>query len=397
MKKLLLFITLVLANVPLLSRDIDLDRIYINPQDTIYSQLTQAKDKIYSRISSFPVDTKAVYAEWADGNTIIYIREYRSINIVMAYNRGTGKKTELARFTGTVTSSSLNHIKNTLVVKTLDYTESGTTAVIWFIGLRGKSVSCQSSPYYFLDYTIIPGSDSILVHRKKGLVRINPSGREKEVMVPAARFRDMYNGDDPVLAFISPDYREKLLITGRGSFYNARLISGSSSRSITGIVSPSDICWIGNSTFAYSGGGAGEYSVNVYDSSAGRKTVIVSGTLNPDINFSREAGILTCLDNQMIILFRGTDMKRKNTGIEGEEVYFSPDGRKFTSIYRGRLYVTSLNMLNKNRLAVRRNAERIVSIYRSALRAPGSWQNSYSKTYIGKKIRLYENFIRTME
>ena len=396
MKKIFLVTALLLANVPLVPRDIDLDRIYINPQNAIYLQLTQAKEKIYTEISSLAVDTRVIYAEWADGGTIVYIREYNAVNIVLAYNRNKGQKSELARFNGTVTSSSLNSSRDALVVKTLEYSESGPSAVIWFISLRGGSAVKHSSPYYFLDYTMIPGSDSILIHGRNGLVRMNPTGDVKEVMVPHSRYIEIESGD-PVLSFISPDSKRSLIITGKGGSYIARLLSGSSSSDIPGIVSPADLCWISNSKFAYSGGGAGEYSVNVYDSSARKKAVIVSGTLNPDINFSREAGMLTCLDNQMIIFFSGNDLKRKDTGIEGEEVYFSPDGRKFTSIYRGRLYVTSLNMLQKNRLAVRRNAETISSIYKSALKERGSWENDYSKTYIEKKIRLYENFIRTMD
>lgn len=396
MKKICLLIIILLSNVPLYPRDIDLDRIYIKPENTIYSQLTQAKEKIYTEISSLPVDTRVIYAEWADGEKIIYIREYNSVNIVHSYNRNSGRKDELARFNGTVTSSSLNFSRDTLVVKTLEYGESGTAAVIRFISLRGSSVAQYSSPYFFLDYTIIPGSDSILIHGRNGLVRMNPSGETREVMVPASRFSAIDSGE-PVLSFISPDSRRSLLITGKGGSYRARLLSGSSSSDIAGIVSPADLCWISNSKFAYCGGGAGEYSVNVYDSSSSKKTVIVSGSLNTDINFSREAGMLTCLDNQMIIFFSGTELRRRDTGIEGEEVCFSPDGRKFTSIYRGRLYVTSLNMLQKNRLAVRRNAETIRSIYKSALGERTSWQNDYSKTYIEKKIRLYDNFIRTMD
>lgn len=396
MKKLFIAAALMLVNVPLVPRDIDLDRMYINPQNAIYTQLTQAKEKIYSGISSLAVDTRVIYAEWANGESIIYIREYNAVNIVLAYNRNSGKKNELARFSGTVTSSSLNSSRDTLVVKTLEYVESGAAAVIWFISLRDRSAVKHSSPYYFLDYTMIPGSDSILIQGRNGLVRMNPMGDIKEVMVPASRYKEIESGE-PVLSFISPDSKRSLLISGKGGSYNARLLSGSSSSDIPGIVSPLDLCWISNSKFAYSGGGAGEYTVNVYDSTARKKAVIVSGTLNPDINFSREAGMLTCLDNQMIVIFSCANLKRKDTGLEGEEVYFSPDGRKFTSIYRGRLYVTSLNMLQKNRLAVRRNAENISSIYRSALRERTSWQNDYSKTYIEKKARLYENFIRTMD
>lgn len=397
MKRILTAILLLLLNVPLLPRDIDLDRIYIDPADNIYLQLTSAKEKIYSEISSLAVDTKVIYAEWINGDDIAYIREYNSVNIVYIYSRNQGKKNEIARFGGTVTSSSLNSTRDTLVVKTLEYTGSGASADIYFIGLSRKSLTRISSPYYFLDYTIIPGSDSILLYAGKGLVRLNPEGIEKELVFPADRYKGLPRSKDPVLAFISPDSRKKIFITGTGGSYDARLVTPSSTSDVSGITSTADLCWIDNNRFAYCGGSAGEYTVNIYDLAAGKKAVLLTGTLNPDINFSRESGMLTFLDNQMIVLFPLQDFRRKNTGLEGEEAYFSPDGRKFTSLYRGKLYITSLNMLQKNRIAVRRNAETILSIYKSALGRKNVWLNDYSGNYIEKKYKLYDNFIRTME
>jgi len=395
MKKFLTVITLLLLNVPLFPRDIDLDRIYINADNTIYRQLASAKEKIYSDISSTAVDTKVIYAEWAGGDEIIYIKEYKNVNIVIRYSRDSGKKVEVARFSGTVTSSSLNLTKNSLIVKTLEYTDSGAAAVINFIELRKKSVTRHSSPYFFLDYTMLPGSDSILLYARNGLVRYTPEGYEKETVIKQDLFKSLKPAGEPVLAFISPDSTKRLFITGRGGAYDAMLVTKSSSKGINGITSLSDLCWIDNSRFAYCGGAPGEYTVNIYDTNSGKKTVLVTSTLNPDINFTREPGMLSFLDNQMIVIFSVKEAEKSDTGIEGEEVYFSPDGRKFTSIYRGKLYVTSLNMLCKNRLAVRKNAESIMAIYKSSLNQPGSWLNDYSKSYIEKKYRLYEKFIRS--
>ena len=92
MKKIFILTALFFANVPLISRDIDLDRMYLNPEYPVYNRLTQAKDKIYSDISSLPVDTRVIYAEWADCENIVYIREYNAVNIVLAYNRSSGRK-----------------------------------------------------------------------------------------------------------------------------------------------------------------------------------------------------------------------------------------------------------------------------------------------------------------
>lgn len=397
MKKILITFLFFLLNVPLPARDIDLDRIYIDPNDTLYSQLTAIKDKTYSDISSLPLDSRVIYAEWANGDDIVYIKEYENVNIAFIYNRAQGRKNEIARFPGTVTSSSLNSTKDSLIAKTLEYTASGTSAFIYFINLGKKTVIKKSSPYYFLDYTLLPGSDSILLYAGRGLVRFSPEGGEKELLFTPDRYRELQRSGEAVLAFISPDNRKHLFVTGSGGSYDARLVTSSVSSGVPGISSASDLCWIDNNRFAYCGGSAGEYSVNIYDSSAAKKAVLVSGTLNPDINFSREAGILTYLDNQMIILFTVREFRGKSTGLEGEEVYFSPDGRKFTSIYRGRLYVTSLNMLQKNRIAVRGNAEKILSMYKSAMTKKQVWLNDYSKNYIEKKYKLYENFIRTME
>jgi hypothetical protein len=120
---------------------------------------------------------------------------------------------------------------------------------------------------------------------------------------------------------------------------------------------------------------------------------ILSGTLNPDINFSEIPGLITCLDNQVITIF-SSDLKRRfDTGIEGEESYFSPDGRKFTSIYLGRLYVNSLNMVEKYRIDIRRNAEELIKFYRKASETKSVWESDYSPEYINKKIRQYDRFL----
>ena len=110
-----------------------------------------------------------------------------------------------------------------------------------------------------------------------------------------------------------------------------------------------------------------------------------------------EAGIITCLDNQVITVIPRDLKKRIDTGVEGEESYFSPDGRKFTSIYLGKLYVNSLNMIEKYRLDIRRNAEDLLVMYRKAADTKSVWQSDYTPEYIRKKINQYDRFLKMKE
>jgi hypothetical protein len=200
-----------------------------------------------------------------------------------------------------------------------------------------------------------------------------------------------------VLAWFSPDAKRIILISGNRGIYRARLISGPHKSEISGIAAGADLRWISSTRFIYRCGTGGDYSARVYDSVSGRSLALVSESMNTDISFSDAAGMISCLENQMITLFEASSLKRIDTGIEGEEVYFSPDGRKFTSIYLGKLYVNSLNMMQKSRLSIRRNAEKILTLYKKAAAAPAAWENDYSQTYIEKKMKQYKKFIRATQ
>jgi hypothetical protein len=118
-----LIIILLTVNVPLSARDIDLDGIYLEKGTPIYSQIVTAKEKLFSDISSLYIDSNVIFAEWSGGNDIIYIREFRGVNIVYRYTRNSRKKQEVVRFAGTVTSAFLSRYGDTLYAKTLFYND----------------------------------------------------------------------------------------------------------------------------------------------------------------------------------------------------------------------------------------------------------------------------------
>jgi len=395
---LILLFIISIINVPLLSRDIDLDAIYLKKNSSLYRQITSAKEKLYIDISSLFIDSNVIYAEWANGDEIIYIKEFSGINIVYKYIKSSRSRNEIARFTGTVTSSFLSRNGDFLYAKTLFYNDNAeavSEAVV--ININSRDVVKKKSGYLFIDFTVHPSGRSIVHHTGKGIFRTDSNTGESRLIIASDHFNDLTSGGDPVLAFISPDEKKTVLISGNGGSYRSRIISPSGQSVLNGISSNSDIRWIDNSRFLYRSGGGGDYSVRVYDITSGKSKEILSGTMNTDINFSEVPGIITCLDNQMITVISRDLKKRTDTGVEGEESYFSPDGRKFSSIYLGKLYVTSLNMIEKYRIAVRRNAEDLLKLYIKSAETKSVWENDYSHEYINKKINVYDKFLKIKE
>ena len=394
-KRFFVILIFLLINVPLIPRDIDLDAIYLEKNSSIYRQLVIAKEKLYTDISSLFIDSNVIFAEWSGGSDIIYIREFRGVNIVYRYMKNSRKKLEIARFGGTATSAFLNRFGDTLYVKTLYYNddaEAESETIV--IDIKTGSLMKKKSGRLFLDFTLHPSGYGIVWQTGEGIVKSFPFEGESKLLVKRDDMGELVSGADPVLAFISPDEKNTVLISGNGGSYNARLLTRSGHVGINGITSGSGLSWIDNNRFIYRSGGGGNYSVNVYDVKSGRSRILISGTMNPDIKFSVAPGLITCLDNQMITVFSRDLKKRINTGIEGEESYFSSDGIKFTSIYLGKLYINSLSMVRKYSIEIRRNAETLLSLYRAAAKDKSSWQNDYTPKYISKKIRQYEKFLK---
>lgn len=392
--RLTLFILLIL-NVPLLSRDIDLDAIYLKSGSRVYTDIISAKERLYSDISSLFIDSNVIYSVWAGGDDILYIKEFSGVNIAYLYSRGSLSRRELGRFPGTVTAAVSNCRGNMATFKSIFYNDDAEAESrnIHIDLVTGKMIE-EKSGSLFLDFSAYPPSRGIVKQGRDGIFRRDPFTGASSKLVPAADYSDMQCQGEPVIAYISPDEKSRLLVCGTGGSYSARLFHGGSSRDISGIVSGSDIRWTGNSRFVYRSGGAGDYSVRIYDTNKRGSFDIVSGTMNPDIHFSERPGLITCLDNQMINIFSADLRSRIETGIEGEETSFSPDGRKFISLYQGKLYVTSLTMIEKYQIEIRRSAKNILSLYRKASQSRSDWENDFTPEYISKKISQYEKFLK---
>jgi hypothetical protein len=389
-----IFLLVFFANVPLFSRDIDLDAVYLEKSSGLYRDITSVKEKLYERISSLYIDSNVIFAQWRNGDEIVYIKEFSQLNIVYKYNRNSREKVEIARFSGNVTDADLNRNGNIIYAKILSLDDSGrakSESVI--INNNSREITKKQSKYLFMDYTMHPSDDFIINESKDGINKTSLISFESKLIIPSNKYSDIASGNDPVLAYISPDEKKTAIITGTG-VYKAKILTEQGAQTLTGISSCSDFRWIDNNRFVYMSGGVGNYSVKVYDVTTKKSKEIISGTLNPDINYSDKPGIITALENQIIIVIPRDLNSRIETGLEGEEAYFSPDGRRFTSIYLGKLYVTSLNMIEKYRLDIRRSAEELIKLYGKAGNMKSIWHSDYSKEYINKKIKQYDKFLK---
>lgn len=376
-------------NVPLFSRDIDLDRIYINSSSSTYRQITEAREKLYNEIFSIEVDTGVIFSAWAGTGEILYIKETGTLNILYIYNMKSRKKREIHRFRGNVTTAMLSHTGNLLAVKTLYYSGAKPVSQNIYIDIATNAVKQESSTAMFRDMTFYPVSDYLLLYSKGGIYKFSPFSGTRELIIPESRFNDMREKEDAISAHFSPDKTKMVILSGGGGSYKARLFTDTGSYTITGVSSNLDLLWIDNNRFAFRSGSAGNYSVKIYKVNEGKEHTLLKGTLNPDIHYSADAEILTFLDNQLINIFYANNGKTIHTGIEGEEVYFSTDGSRFTSIYQGKLWITNINMLLRKGLEIRRSARKIAALYNSALNDKNLHENSYSENYIRLKIKLY--------
>lgn len=396
MKFKLTFLILLIINVPLQSRDIDLDAIYLKSGSRNYIDIVSAKERLYTDISSLFIDSNVIFAAWRGGDNILYLKEFRGINIAYLYQRGSLDRREIGRFKGTVTAAVNNSRGNLVTFKSIFYNDNAEAeSHNIHIDLNDGKIIDEKSGSLFLDFSLYPSARAIVRHGKDGIFRRDPFTGISSKISLYSDYSDMQCQGEPVIAYISPDGKSRLFVCGSGGSYSARLIQGGGRRDLNGIVSGSDIRWISNTRFVYRSGGAGDYSIRIYDSAKGSSFDIISGTMNPDIHFSERPGLITCLENQMINVFSADLKTRIETGLEGEETSFSPDGRKMISIYQGKLYVTSLTMIEKYQIEIRRSAANILSLYRKAYGSKNDWENNFTPEYISKKISQYEKFLKT--
>jgi len=395
--KVLIFILLLSFNIPcLIARDIDLDAIYISKTSPSYKTLFQKKLNAYQYAGSRFISRNVAFAGWATYSEIVYIVERGKANIIMLYDKLKDRKYELLRIRGTINSVKMSpngqhmYVKR-MIFKGYDFPKGE----IVIINIRKKTKKIIKSSHLFVDFSLSPAGHSLLYENLFGIIEHFPESDISRIVGWKWSYASIKRNSSPVIMFFSPDKRKKIIISGSGGSYKAKLFQKGSISFINGITSSEEIHWITNNRIVFRKGYTGNYWAYEYNvlTNTGRR--ISPYSMNTNIHYSYLSKYLTCLDEQLIQFYNIKDRKRFLTGLEGEDVCFAPTGNYFISLLYKRLFLTNILTLKRNSYKMHKNAKSIHSFYQSLLHKKAHHENNYSPRYISKKIESYANFLKS--
>jgi hypothetical protein len=374
----------------LYARDINLDSLYINGESNLYARLIEKKVEAYQAAGSQFIDRDVIFACWGDGNSILYVKELPRLNVIYSFNRTSHRAFELFRIQGTITALKSSASGRYLFIKRLvegeDSMPRGETQVL---DLSAKSVFTLESTYPFLDFSIAPGGNTILVETKDGIAEYFPESGRKVIVLHRKEYADIVQSGAPVIALLSPNRKQVVVASGSGGAYQGKVISPGRSWRISGMTSASELFWVDNTLLVYRKGYAGNFSVHLYDTATQKSTELLGNSLNTNIQFSVFPKIISFLQDQVIHAYDVRRMENITIGLEGEDVMFSPDGNRFISLYLKKLFITSVATAKRKNVELAKTAKEIMALYRNLLETRGSLVNEYSPEYIQKKISVY--------
>lgn len=386
---------LYILSTGLLARDINLDDIYIKNTSLNYKKLVLEKLETYKKIRAAFVDNNVIFAYWISGDEIIYIKESISLNtnFVFRYRPRDRRALELCRLSGAVTVAKTILNGKYLVIKRLIQAKSiiphGEMVIV---DLRSGRMRIRKSPYAFLDFSIAPEGNSILIENAKGISELAFDNSVQRVLLKRNEYSDIIISDNPCIAYISPDRKRILVVNGSGGNYRAKLITDNGKNIRIGeISSSSEVFWTDNFSFVYRTGYAGNFSVVKYNVYNNKKSYLLKGSYNTNIICSRNAEIISFLKEQLIHLYDNSEKNVVNTGLEGEDVSFDPNGNRFVALLYKKLFIINKNKIKKLNIELKRSWKQLYAIYKDMIDKKQYFKNNYSRYYIKRKIGLYRD------
>ncbi|MCL1911886.1 MAG: hypothetical protein FWG13_06750 [Leptospirales bacterium] len=383
---LFVFIAAALAG-----RDIDLDSIYIQNDSPVYKRLISQKADVYTKAGSQKIDGGVIFARWISGTGIVYIREFQHVNILYFYDHAKSSRRESIRIPGTVVAAVQDPEGRYLYIKHLVLNEDVDNENHFLtIDLKTGRTSSRIANNLFLDFSVPLHGSSLIFESRDGICEeFSETGLIRLLFPPSAYSSIVHNGN-PTVAVFSPHRSRCLLLNGSGGSYKTMILGGG--HAPADISSAQEIFWAGNDSIIYRAGYTGNYSVIVETMKKGRQT-LVQQSLNTNLCFSHLSGKASFLHNQMIIIHNFNDKSTVNTGLEGEDVYFDPNGVFFVSLFNKNLYITRERTMLDRKSAITLNAADILQVYKQNMSNDKIMLNDYSKTYFQKKIQAYSSFL----
>ncbi len=379
----------------LVSRDINLDEIYINPKSTLYTRLIQKKTSNYDILQSYTIDKNIIFSGWISPSSIVFIKEYKSINrnIIYQYNLEDTEKRKIVEINGALIYTKLSKNGHFLMCKSLTYNGNQSfTNKIYIIDLHNTKVHTKLSKTVFTDFTVSYFGDTVYYENSSGIIAYNPKTDKESLFLPKNNYSHLVSSDNVTLCYVSPKNNKILLLNGGGGSYDGVLLhQGTLSCKISGITSSREIFWINDTSLAFRSGYIGNYSVKIYNTSSRKYKTLINRSLNTNITDSSYSNFITFQQDGILHSYNIDTKLKKEFLIEGEDVMISPLGDYFTSLYNKTLYVTNLSEVRKKKLHLRRNSSNILSLYQSILNNVELQENEFSSEYISRKIAVYRS------
>jgi hypothetical protein len=374
----------------LLARDINLDAIYLKTGSAGYDRLLEKKVEAYQVSHSLFIDRDVAFAFWADGFNLLYVKELTGISIIYSHNRNSRNSQEIVRLTGTITAARISANGKYLFIKRFqEYGNSIPRGETLALNVSSKRVRILESSYPFIDFSLAPGGNSLLYESKEGIIEYEPEIETRSLVVQKSVYAGLARPGAPSIAFLSPNRKKTVILCGSGGSYSSRIMSGGESWQIPGITSSSELYWLDNNQLVYRRGDAGNYSVSIYDTASKKSTTLVNNSLNTNIQYSVFPRMISYLKDQVICFYDLRSSDSVITGLEGEDVSFSPDGNRFISLYLKKLFLTGVTTVKRKNMEMGKIARQIMVLYQDLLSSGKDLSNEYSGEYIRKKILIY--------
>ncbi len=375
---------------PLNARDINLDSIYISRECPAYSRLITKKMGMYEYADSVVIDRDVVSARWIDGFSILYVKELPGVNIIHTYNRSNLKKREIGRFRGSVIATRLSSHGKYLFVKRLLVSDKniprGDTLFVNIVSGRKRSIPSKSP---FIDFSVTPSGNAVLHENNRGIVEYFPESGISRVIAEKMRYSNIITGQNPTVAYLSPNRKKLLCVNGSGGMYRGKVLSGGKPVYVNGITSATEVRWINNSTIVFRKGSPGYFSVCLFNTESRKTHVLMSNSLNTGLHFSPYPKMLTFQKDQLIYFFNVRKGTMYRTALEGDDVLFSHDGSRFISLFKKRLILSNYNTVLRNEQMLKKKAGEIKTVYGELLKKKKCLLNEFSYIYLRRKYQLY--------
>ena len=270
---------------------------------------------------------------------------------------------------------------------------NGSINQLLILDIKSKAVVMKKSKNLFLDFSISPEGNSFLFDTSKGISEFSFVSKRYQLVCKKSVYDLIYNDRNPTICLLSKNRQKKILFNGSAGFYKGIIVNAEGVKKRFYLTSASEIFWIDNSRIIYRSGNVGNFSVVLLNTENFEKRKLITNSLNTNIKYSRDFNKISFLKDQMINIY---DIRKNNiflTGLEGEDIYFSPDENLFISLLNRKLYIVDYYTVIKKSFYIKKNAKRLLNLYKEAYNKKIYWISSYSKGYLQKKIRIYNKYI----